>query len=338
MVVHFKQGEFLATFQRVYWIDYAKGIGIFLVVLGHAIRGLIASLVIEPSALLKGVDQWIYAFHMPLFFFVSGLLIERATVKSLKTSLMIKFQTIAYPYFVWSILQELLRSLSGSRAEPLGDLWRIIYQPVMQFWFLYVLFIVSCAYVILRRYRVSVNGFFLICILLYVAHWAGFNFGSWGVAYMTRMNAIYFGLGAVVAQTEAISRWSQVPPKFLVSGAIAGYIAITAAVFFHLSQMLFLIPFLACIGIFATLALAQCLVFYAPRSFLQNWGVLSLQIFVAHSTFSAIARVLLQKVNADPVTHIILGTALGIYGSIALHWICQKLKFPYAFTLRPAKA
>jgi fucose 4-O-acetylase-like acetyltransferase len=45
---------------RVGWIDFCKGIGIFLVVLGHILRDVIA------------VD-YIYSFHMPLFFFLSGL-------------------------------------------------------------------------------------------------------------------------------------------------------------------------------------------------------------------------------------------------------------------------
>lgn len=46
---------------RIEWIDAAKGLGIFLVVLGHAL---------PPVGLLTTT---IWAFHMPLFFFLSGL-------------------------------------------------------------------------------------------------------------------------------------------------------------------------------------------------------------------------------------------------------------------------
>jgi fucose 4-O-acetylase-like acetyltransferase len=323
--------------ERILWMDYAKGIGIFLVVLGHTIRGLMESPTLESSGLLKSADQWIYAFHMPLFFFLSGLLIERAVTKPFKEFVVSRFQTLAYPYVVWSILQELLRFLSGKRTDSLGELWRIVYQPVMQFWFLYVLLIVSCVYVVLRRRGVSVNVFFLICIFLYGAHLGGLNFGSWGVVYITRMNAIYFGLGAFTAQTGILSRWSQVSPKFLLSGAIAGFAAITAAVWLNLTEMQPFIPLLASLGIFASFALAQFLVLNAPQDFLRNWGCLSLQIFVAHIIFSSIARVFLQKVHAEPVVQIIFGTAFGIYGSIFLYWACKKIRFPYAYVLRPAK-
>jgi fucose 4-O-acetylase-like acetyltransferase len=64
--------------ERLHWVDYAKGIGIFLVVVGHVLRGLINSSILQPSALLLFVDRWIYGFHMPLFFFISGLFVKRS--------------------------------------------------------------------------------------------------------------------------------------------------------------------------------------------------------------------------------------------------------------------
>ena len=49
--------------ERIHWADVAKGIGIILVVLGHA-----------------GVSDktlcFIFSFHMPLFFFISGLFLN----------------------------------------------------------------------------------------------------------------------------------------------------------------------------------------------------------------------------------------------------------------------
>ena len=41
--------------QRINFIDYAKAIGIFLVVLAH-------------TPLKSEITDWIYVFHMPLFF------------------------------------------------------------------------------------------------------------------------------------------------------------------------------------------------------------------------------------------------------------------------------
>lgn len=45
---------------RLQWLDIAKGIGIILMVLGH-------------SSMPQMIQNWIFAFHMPLFFLTSGV-------------------------------------------------------------------------------------------------------------------------------------------------------------------------------------------------------------------------------------------------------------------------
>ena len=60
-----------AARDRVDWIDGAKGVMIVLVVFGHAWRGLHSAGLIAPD-LFAAVDARIYAFHMPVFFALSG--------------------------------------------------------------------------------------------------------------------------------------------------------------------------------------------------------------------------------------------------------------------------
>lgn len=48
--------------QRYYWLDWAKVIGLYLMVLGHTGGGLFFW------------GKWLYSFHMPLFFIISGIL------------------------------------------------------------------------------------------------------------------------------------------------------------------------------------------------------------------------------------------------------------------------
>lgn len=75
---------------RVGWIDFCKGIGIFLVVLGHILRDVIA------------VD-YIYSFHMPLFFFLSGLVFN-AGKYDWKTLLKSRFNSLLLPYVFFYLL------------------------------------------------------------------------------------------------------------------------------------------------------------------------------------------------------------------------------------------
>ncbi|BAZ05327.1 hypothetical protein [Calothrix sp. NIES-3974] len=68
----------------------------------------------------------------------------------------------------------------------------------------------------------------------------------------------------------------------------------------------------------------------------KNWGILSLEIFVAHSIASSVFRNLLAKLLQihHPTIHLIIGTLVGIYIPIYLDQWCRKIGFPYLFTLR----
>ncbi len=73
--------------KRVAYIDIAKGIGILLVVLAHN----------DLQAFAPFLHQFIYAFHMPLFFFLSGLFFkpEIGFLELLKK----RFDSLLKPYF-----------------------------------------------------------------------------------------------------------------------------------------------------------------------------------------------------------------------------------------------
>ncbi|HIG2625646.1 TPA: acyltransferase family protein, partial [Klebsiella pneumoniae] len=88
---------------RETWVDYAKGIGIILVVFGHANRGLYSSGIYISPEIYHYLDNVIYSFHMPLFFFLSGLFfVSSIKNRSKKVFLWSKFKNVIYPYAVWS--------------------------------------------------------------------------------------------------------------------------------------------------------------------------------------------------------------------------------------------
>lgn len=128
--------------RRVAWLDCARGIGIMLVVAGHVERGLWA------AGLARGrvwpwFDYTIYTFHMPLFFLLAGVHVPRGLARGKVVFLRNKLLGVAYPYLLWSLLQGSVlvacSSLTNGTARA-SDLLRIGWQPMSQFWFLYVLF------------------------------------------------------------------------------------------------------------------------------------------------------------------------------------------------------
>lgn len=73
-------------------VDYIKAIGIILVIIGH----------INFANSYFEIKEWIYAFHMPLFFFASGLVIKEAKMD--KNFFVKKFRSLMIPFFIWGMI------------------------------------------------------------------------------------------------------------------------------------------------------------------------------------------------------------------------------------------
>lgn len=101
------------TKQRVAFLDYAKAIGIILVVLGHVIN---TQGNILPSG--KIVLQYIYSFHMPLFFIISGIIIGN---KINKYSILNVFKNLFIPYIFWCFIYIVLLIYTNH------DNWKFIF-------------------------------------------------------------------------------------------------------------------------------------------------------------------------------------------------------------------
>ena len=56
--------------QRIEWLDWLKGMGIMLVIIGHSFRDEMRVV----SSVADFIYSLIYVFHMPLFFAIAGYL------------------------------------------------------------------------------------------------------------------------------------------------------------------------------------------------------------------------------------------------------------------------
>ena len=95
--------------QRIEWIDSTKGLGISLIVLGHVWS------LSDPSLFY----QWMFAFHVPLFFFISGLTLKPAA-GPLGRVVAGKVRTLLVPYFVFALLGYLFYVAGYVAAGMLG--------------------------------------------------------------------------------------------------------------------------------------------------------------------------------------------------------------------------
>jgi len=325
---------------RIEWIDYAKGIGIFLVVVGHVIRGLEPSGVIPDGPAYRFVDSWIYSFHMPLFFFISGLFIDRQARRPTGTFFADKFGTIVYPYILWSLIQTLLQQpLMRYTNHPTqtNQIARLFYDPIMQFWFLYTLFLVSTVYFLLKRLRLGPLGI----TAAFLAFWATQGWFSIGTSWFlvaTRRYGVIFSLGSVFERGNGVERVNRIPTPVLVAITVLGYFVVTLAIAFAWTPGPWPITRLltALVGTAATIALATLTSRLGHLDFIRQWGFYSLEIYLAHTIASAGIRIVLLKLTGlrDPSTHILLGILGGIYLPLLLVWFVQRLHLEFLFRLK----
>lgn len=90
--------------ERLSWIDVCRGIGIILVLYGHGLSG-------------NSYRHLIYAFHMPLFFFLSGIVFQHRKYDYIFSFLPKNVKNILYPYFFFAFLTFTLSLLQSKNSN-----------------------------------------------------------------------------------------------------------------------------------------------------------------------------------------------------------------------------
>lgn len=120
-----------AKAERVGTIDIARGIAMFMVIFSHTIY----------SGRLETV---LYQVHMPLFFFLSGM-VQRvpASAQELRSAVHKRAYTCLLPYCIWGVF--FMPVTPGGLLELVYGSWQMICQAgtLSSLWFLPVLFLAS---------------------------------------------------------------------------------------------------------------------------------------------------------------------------------------------------
>lgn len=132
--------------ERIDWIDVAKGIVIMLMVVGH-------------SSLPKIISDWIYSFHMPFFFIISGVTTrwDVSIFKFLKN----KVIKLMLPFFIYSILNILLFPFYGQIS-----LWEYFESIMINGWGGIALWFVPILFLALAIVRTIKGRYELISIII----------------------------------------------------------------------------------------------------------------------------------------------------------------------------
>ncbi|HBX2115230.1 acyltransferase family protein [Klebsiella aerogenes] len=329
---------------REVWVDYAKALGIILVVAGHVNRGLYSSGIYISKQFYTLFDSIIYSFHMPLFFFLSGLFFVTSIDKKGKKKFFIdKLDTIFYPYVLWSLLQGgievILSKYTNSKTELLDVLSFLLY-PRAQFWFLYALLMIFIVASIIYRKQTFYKSLPLIIVISLAAYIFSNTIGSTlHINYLTN-NSIYFFLGCLFPKISGGSN-SKIGWKTLL--IIAALFIVLEYTFHFILKMTYvdtgLFTFmLACTGIALIAALSMRLASLNIKT-LEMIGSLSMVIYLVHILAGSGSRIILNKVLhlQNWYIHMLAGTLIGIFVPIAIYFIAKKYNINFLFSYPRSK-
>lgn len=315
------------------WVNTAKGIGIILVVYGHVARGLDSAGI--NFLFFATTDALIYSFHMPLFFFLSGLFFEQSLSKrSLHQFISNKVGVLLWPYLIWSSIQGLtevgLSHYLNGNAE-LADLITLLWQPRAQFWFIYVLFfIVSCSALAKSTHRYVWYALLGFTTLAYFYH--DTIIPIWIFNYLA-INYIFFNTGIItkarIGQVSKLANPIQFC-SFTLVFIIASYLVLTNSYTQISMSSLRLIAALS--GIALTIGISlRCS--GKLESVLSYLGRYSLEIYLLHILFGSGSRVVLKHVLGigAAAPQLIIGCIIGLIGPLIVCEIARRLNLGFLF-------
>lgn len=274
--------------KRLDYIDAAKGIGILLMVLGHIWTDSCAKIVI-----------WLYSFHVPMFFILSGMVVKytgNLDKKPLCEIIKRKCQQLLVPYIVFEILYVVL---IGSRHSFNYDIlqWHwydgLMLKPVNgPLWFLLCLLFVEIAFVCIHTFIKNDKLNCTVALILYIVPFlikTDNAQASFAILCCTAYG--FFSLGYYMFDFVKERELSWVK---ILSLLFAGVILAMINQKTNMYELNYKNPFLYSINAFIT---SMALVFLFKRvriKFLEFWGKNSIVMLALHVLcMSIICKVLL---------------------------------------------
>lgn len=305
---------------RYAWVDTAKGAAIILVVAGHAWRGLEAANLLDdlPPGVFAAIDMRIYAFHMPLFFLLSGLFLRQSLCsRPVADYVGSRLLRLLWPMLLWAYVFAAVKVMAGDLANSPMGVEEVLRSPIpgrWHLWFLWALLLLHLGLLALRPLLCRARLRRPVLWLLLGASLALQAVPFAPAVHAWTSNALHFlpylALGLLLTELGSNRlRAERLGPAWLA--LFAGTLA--------------LVPWLGDLGVPVVLtASVLCLSAVAstiwmaerqPRaaSALAFLGIFSMIIFLSHTIFSAALREILLAAGIDSIPlHMTLATLAGI--------------------------
>ena len=316
--------------ERVKWIDALRGFIMLLMVFGHVWAGLHRAQLLKSEWIFTAVYNWIYFFHMPALFVISGMFFSGSGGKqNFAQSNGQRVLRFLYPLVLWSYVYFLTKYAFESdvnRPVSVTDVVLAPFPPKDHFWFIWALFVIQLAasalFVLMDRlpgghHRVMRGMSGLGLALL--ATLAPGNQNPWIAASVWM--APFFFLGVLLYK---FPRQEFSGAAALVSGFLLFLIPPTAAVMFGTNVASIVIYAAQAVCILGLMLVAMGLGHHFARArmtdLLVRIGQASMTIYLLHIFFTSGVRIILSRLKVDDLTiHLAAGLIAGLVLPLAIH-------------------
>lgn len=265
---------------RVAWIDHAKGLGIFLVIIMASVAGVNSPA--ADSNWMADIAAWAAPITLPAFFLIAGLFLHRSLFGSRTAYFDRKVLRFAWFFAVWLAIETIAFHAGAILADP-TDFVRLYVSgwiaPQNPLWFIHEL---ALFYIVTRLVRrVPVKRLFIGAAALQVLHAAGLIQTGWSVADHFAEFYVFFLAGyAGVLQVFQFSRAIPDRAPDMVRALAVWFGVHTAFVAFGIAGLPIVSLILGFAGIFAIIAAGIILSWIPSAHFVGEVGRHSLAVYL----------------------------------------------------------
>jgi len=320
---------------RVSWIDYAKGICIFFVVMFHV--NDLAQEQLGTSGWLQHVVTFAMPFRMPDFFLIAGLFLESALRRPWRHYLDRKVIHFFYFYLLWMTLNFVVLDLQHALLQGAVDASSLVKEYLLRFldphgplWFIHILPI----FFVVTRLTRSVPAW-VVWLIAAVLHSLDAQTG-WHVPDELARRYVFFYSGYVLApHVFSIARWGEkharVAVAYLAGWGVTNGLLVDAGVAGNVGWSLVL-GYLGALAVILSAVLLSTRAWTKPLRYL---GENSIVVFLGELLVGMVTVRILGRVIPDPGTLALATTVLTIAGTIAMWRIVLRTPARFMYVRPP---
>lgn len=309
----------MSTFdtKRLTWADNLKAFAIFLVVLGHT--GLDGQ-----SLLIHAIKTWIYEFHMPLFFMLSGLSFSFVYNRGFKScakqilNVCLIYVIQCTIYILFNIVTHYFINIQTQADVNLNNLCTFIVKPVAHFWYLHALIIVYLLDLLLKcvKKRMIKVIAIVIAVLTYVG-WSTSGTISNALYYL-----LYFECGMYITK---IDRGNNIVIMMSYIGVILSIVVPLLSI--NNRVLLFVLTVVIALSVSFFLVGLFKKRFDSNLKMITTMGGNCIWVYIFHTYFTASSRTVCNKIIPGiPEISMVIVTISGIVGPMIIMWIFNRLR------------